>query len=73
MENVEEKVILAVEFDDNKRIQIRINTTNEALLALALRKAGQCVDFYLEELELKKQQESLVKPASSLILDKIRG
>lgn len=63
----EETVIFAVEFDAQKRIAIRINTTNEALLALALRKAGQAIDYYLEELEIKKQNNALVKAAPGVI------
>lgn len=72
----EETVVLAVEFDASKRLQVRINTKNEALLALALRKATQCVDYYLEEQELQAQakaQSSIITNAPKALIDKINS
>ena len=44
--NMQERVIVAVELDSNKKMQIRVNTNNEALLALALLQAeAECIKF----------------------------
>ena len=67
----ENVVLLAVEVKDGK-MQVRINSGNEAWLALALRKAGQAVDYYLAERDLREAEKSLVQVPAG-VLDKLRG
>lgn len=75
-------VIIAALFDDFDNIVCEINTVNKGLVALALRKAIQAVDFYLEEMEVKKalsdkklvqviEQNKISVPSG--IITKLRG
>jgi len=63
-------VVMSVEFDEHKNIKVYINTNNKALVATSLRKAQQCVDFYLQEeavREFKKELESKIVQAPNLV------
>lgn len=64
-------ILLAVEINDQGMMQCRINSNNEAWLALAYRKLGQAMDYYLEEQEIKKQHSVLVKAPAS-VLERLR-
>lgn len=77
-EKKEPRVQTIVAFDVTEGVggQVRINTTNEAFLALAVRRIGQVVDLYLAEQENKRIQEATrivqsVLPPS--VVDRIRG
>lgn len=52
------KTILSFEVNETGGTQVHINTTNEAFLALALRRMGFVVDQYLAEQELKRIHEA---------------
>lgn len=73
---IEHKYLMSIEFNDKKEIEVIISTKNQALVALSLRKAIQCVDVYLDELEIKKvkkatEQVLSIVPAS--VLDRLGG
>lgn len=52
------KTILSFEVNENGGTQVHINTTNEAFLALALRRMGQVVDLYIAEQEAKRIEDA---------------
>ena len=73
---IDHNYLMSIEFNDKKEIEVIISTKNQALVALSLRKAIQCVDIYLDELEIKKEQKAVndsltVVPAS--VLEKLGG
>lgn len=70
------KSLLSFDINEKGETRVQINNSNEAHLALALRRMGQVVDQYLAECEMKRIQEAtrIVKATvPQSILDKIRG
>lgn len=72
---VESAVVISAEFDNNNEVVAYINSTSKGLVALAMRKAQQAVDVYLEEIEIKKHEtiKKLVTSIPQDVLKKIRG
>ena len=70
------KSILSFDVDETGRSRVQVMTSNEAHLALALRKIGMAVDEYLANQELKHIQEANKIVQATVppnILNKIRG
>lgn len=70
------KSLLTFDVDEAGRSRVQVLTSNEAHLALALRKMGQAVDEYLAEQELKHIKEAtriVQATVPPTILEKLRG
>lgn len=70
------KSLLSFDVDETGRSRVQVMTSNEAHLALALRKMGMAVDEYLAEQEMKHIKEATRIVQATVppnILSKIRG
>lgn len=70
------KPLLTFDVDEKGRSRVQVLTSNEAHLALALRKMSMAVDEYLAEQELKHIEEAnkIVRAAvPQALMNKIRG
>lgn len=70
------KSLLTFDVDEKGRSRVQVLTSNEAHLALALRKMGMAVDEYLAEQEMKHIQEAnriVQATVPPTILTKLRG
>lgn len=67
------KTLLGFDINEQGETRVQVNTTNEAHLALALRRMAQVVDLYMAEQELKREAEakSKIVTAPASVLDRL--
>lgn len=79
IETPKTQVIIAFEVTEGVGGQVRINSSNEAFLALAVRRINQVVDLYLAEQEAKRIQEAKIVVAKTVaqapqsVMDRLRA